>query len=71
MDRRVSRHTLPEHSHGHASAQESNLFREFGKQIRSGRLNNDWPEFALKTQIVMDACLNSAYGNSSPTHLNS
>jgi hypothetical protein len=71
MDRRVRLNTVPEHSHGHASAQESNLFREFGKQVRSGRLNSDWPEFALKTQIVMDACLNSAYGNSSPTPLNS
>jgi predicted dehydrogenase len=61
--------TVDEHSHGHATAQESNLFREFSNQVRSGRLNDEWPEFALKTQFVMDACLDSARRNSCVTSL--
>jgi len=54
------RFTVAEHSHGHASAQECNLFRNFAEQVQSGRLNPLWPEAALKTQIVMSACLDSA-----------
>src|SRR5258708_3434849 len=66
MERHVRRTTTPEHSHGHISAQETNLFREFANQIRSGRLNNDWPELALKTQAVMEACLDSARNDGRP-----
>ncbi len=66
MERRVRRATIPEHSHAHVSAQETNLFREFTSQIRSGRLNNEWPEFALKTQTVMEACLDSARNGGRP-----
>ncbi len=51
---------VPEWSHGHATAQEANCFRNFADQIRSGQLNDAWPDAALKTQIVMGACLNSA-----------
>ena len=52
--------TVAEHSHGHAQAQETHLFRKFAEQIRSGRLNTEWPEMALKTQQVMEASLASA-----------
>ncbi len=51
---------IPEWSHGHATAQEVNCFRNFAEQIRSGHLNDTWPEAALKTQRVMCACLDSA-----------
>ncbi len=51
---------IAEHSHGHASAQEVNLFRNFSIQVLSGQLNPVWPEAALKTQKVMAACLASA-----------
>ena len=60
MDPGIRRMVVEEHSHGHASAQETNLFRNFANQIRSGRLNEAWPEMALKTQQVMEACLASA-----------
>jgi hypothetical protein len=43
-----------------ATAQETNMFRNFASQIFSGKLNNDWPEIALKTQQVQDACLKAA-----------
>jgi hypothetical protein len=32
------------------------MWRNFANQIFSGKLNGDWPMWALKTQIVLDAC---------------
>lgn len=69
MDPRVHRSTTVEHSQAHATSQEANLFREFANQVRSGRLNTAWPEWALKTQTVMEACLDSARQGSRPTRL--
>ncbi|HEY5232834.1 MAG TPA: Gfo/Idh/MocA family oxidoreductase [Verrucomicrobiae bacterium] len=43
-----------------ATAQESNMFRNFANQIFTGKLNDAWPEIALKTQRVQDACLEAA-----------
>ena len=60
MTPHAKRVVVPESSQGHATAQESNLFRDFSARIQSGHLNADWPEHALKTQIVMDACLAAA-----------
>ena len=48
--------TLP----GHPTAQDTLMFRNFANQIFSGQLNNDWPLWALQTQKVLDACLQSA-----------
>lgn len=41
-------------------AQDANLFHNFAAQVFSGKLNEDWPIWALKTQQVMDACHASA-----------
>jgi predicted dehydrogenase len=49
-----------QHSDSRVSSQETHMIRNFADQVRSGKLNSDWPEFALKTQRVMDACLESA-----------
>ena len=54
--------SVAEHSHSHPTAQEANLFRNFAGRVRSGKLSTEWPEWALKTQQVMDACLDSARG---------
>lgn len=43
-----------------ATAQETNMIRNFANQILSGKLNDEWPEIALKTQKVTDDCFNSA-----------
>ena len=40
--------------------QEANMIRNFTNQVRSEKLNEDWPDIALKTQLVMDACLGAA-----------
>jgi predicted dehydrogenase len=52
------------HCHGRHSksiefAQQTNMIRNFANQIRSGKLNADWPMWALKTQQVVDECLNA------------
>jgi predicted dehydrogenase len=60
MDPGARRLVVPEQSHGHATAQETNLFRNFANHVRSGRLNEEWPDIALKTQQVANACFDSA-----------
>lgn len=54
------RWAVSEHSHSHPSAQETSLFQDFAAQVQSGQLNPAWPEMALKTQQVMQACRESA-----------
>jgi predicted dehydrogenase len=51
---------------GHATAQNTIMFRNFARQAFSGKLNNDWPMWALKTQQVQDACLQSAKEGGKP-----
>ena len=48
---------------GHAAAQDTRMFRNFARQVFSGKLNDDWPMWALKTQKVLDACFASAEQN--------
>ena len=66
MEPRPQRYAVAEPSHGHADAQEANLFRHFATQVRSGQLDPDWPEAALKTQLVTCACLDSARAGGRP-----
>ena len=61
-----SRYEVHESSHSHHSAQESQLFRHFSEQIQSGTLNPLWPDIALKTQAVMQACRESSLANGRP-----
>ncbi|HEY6167068.1 MAG TPA: Gfo/Idh/MocA family oxidoreductase [Verrucomicrobiae bacterium] len=69
MESEVRRMAAAEHSNSHATAQETNLFRNFANQVRSGQLNNAWPEIALKTQQVMEACLASAERDGNPVNV--
>jgi len=48
---------------GHANAQNTVMFRNFANQVFSGKLNEAWPMWALQTQLVMDACYESARTN--------
>jgi predicted dehydrogenase len=54
-----------QHSASRVPAQDSQMFRNFANQAMSGKLNDDWPMWALKTQQVMDACYESARRNGS------
>ena len=60
MERHIQHHGIHEYSNNHPSAQETQLFRTFSDCVLSGKPDSHWPEIALKTQIVMDACLESA-----------
>jgi predicted dehydrogenase len=54
---------------GHATAHNTIMFRNFANQVISGKLNDDWPMWALKTQQVMDACFQSAQEAGKPMKL--
>ena len=54
---------------GHATAQDTRMWRNFTNQIFSGKLNEEWPMWALKTQQVLDACLASALAGGSAVAL--
>ena len=47
-------------------AQETNLFRNFGSLVLSGKLDDHWPSIALQTQQLADACVASATQDSRP-----
>jgi len=64
------RWVIEEGSHGEPTAQESQMFRNFANQVRSGNLNPIWPEMALKTQVVMQACWDSAIAQGRPVIVN-
>jgi predicted dehydrogenase len=70
MEARWRHFAVPEHSNSHASAQETNLFRNFSSQIHSRKLNLDWPKIALETQQVMEACFKSAQQGSALVEIN-
>jgi len=60
MRRRARRVAVPEYSNSHPTAQEANLFRTFSTLVTTRRLDPRWGEYALLTQVVMDACAQSA-----------
>jgi predicted dehydrogenase len=60
MRRRTRSVAVPEYSNSHPSAQEANMFRSFSTLVSAGRPDPHWGEVALRTQLVMDACLRSA-----------
>ncbi len=66
MQAHARRIHVQEYSNNHPTAQETQLFRHFADQVLSGCLRPDWPDRALKTQILLDACLASALDGGSP-----
>jgi predicted dehydrogenase len=54
---------------GHPTAQNTIMFRNFARQVFSGKLNGDWPMWVLKTQQVQDACFRSARKGGKPMKL--
>ena len=55
--------------YGHATAQDTRMWRNFANQIFCGKLNEDWPMWARQTQMVLDACL-EAGRRGTPVKLN-
>lgn len=64
MEPHARRIRLQEYSNSHDTSQETNLFRNFSKLVLSGVRDNYWPQIALKTQQVMEACWRSSQNNS-------
>jgi len=60
MERHDQSFGVAEYSNNHANAQETHLFRNFAELVLNGKVDEFWPEAALKTQKVLDACLTSA-----------
>ncbi len=61
--------SIAEHGNSAPDSQESNLYRNFSNQILSGSFNPLWPQTALATQQVSDACIQSASENGKPIKL--
>ena len=60
MEEHAQRFAVREHSHSAEDAQETNMFHRFAELVLSGKPDPCWGEMALKTQQVLDACLESA-----------
>jgi predicted dehydrogenase len=60
MEEHTRRIGVRESSNNAADAQETNLFRNFASLALSGKVDPTWSEIALKTQRVLDACLQSS-----------
>jgi predicted dehydrogenase len=66
MEDHAQRHAVAEYSDGHATAQETSLFRTFANLVLSDRVDPHWGEISLQTQLVLDACLKSARNGGAP-----
>lgn len=60
MESHPARHAAAEASDGREDAQETNMARTFAALALGGKPDPTWPDIALKTQRVMDACVRSA-----------
>ena len=60
---------VPEYGNSFADSQEANLFRAFATLVNSGRTEPFWPEVSIKTQRILNACLESARNDSRPVSL--
>jgi predicted dehydrogenase len=60
MEAHTRRHAVREYSEGAAGAQEVNMIRAFSELVTSKKLDPTWGDIAMKTQLILDACLQSA-----------
>ncbi len=60
MRSRLRRLAAAEYSNSMPGSQETNMARTFAGIVLSGKREPKWGEQALKTQQVLDACLQSA-----------
>jgi predicted dehydrogenase len=69
MEKNLQEISVPEYGNSAEFAQETNMFRRFSEIVCSGQLDPVWSDYALKTQKIMDACLESARNGSTPVKL--
>jgi predicted dehydrogenase len=60
MRRHTTRHAVTEYSNGQPTAQEVNMAARFADIAMTGKIDPFWPDVALKTQQVLDACVRSS-----------
>jgi len=60
MEDHRRRVAVPEYGNSSPNSQEANMFRKFAALALSGRPDESWGTMVLKTQQVLDACLQSA-----------
>jgi predicted dehydrogenase len=60
MEEHTRRVAVREYSEGAAGAQEASMIHAFSDLVNTKRLDPTWGDIALKTQLVLDACLQSA-----------
>ncbi len=60
MEPHLTRFAVREYDANQGSAQEVKLFRAFSDIVLSGARVESWPTWTLNTQIVLDACFESA-----------
>ena len=60
MESHPRRYAVNEYSEGVPGVQEVNMIRNFSEIVTSRQLDPNWGDIALKTQIALDACLQSA-----------
>jgi predicted dehydrogenase len=63
MRQHATRKAVAEYASGEANSQEVNMIREMNHLALTRSLNDHWPDIALKTQRLLDACRESADGN--------
>ncbi len=64
MEKHLRREFVNESGGNDVDAQETKLFRNFADLALGGKPDSFWPEAALKTQAILDACLESAQNGS-------
>jgi predicted dehydrogenase len=69
MESHPRRFAVAEHSNGEPDSQEANMVRHFARIVTSGQLEPQWGEIALKTQLVVDVCLQSAREDGRPVRV--
>ena len=69
MEQHSRRETIAEYSNNAADAQETNLFRNFSALVLAGKPDPFWPEVSMKTQLILDGCLESARNGSQPIQI--
>ena len=69
MEDHRRRVAVREYSNSAPDSQETNMFRRFAALALSGKPDESWGAMALKTQQVLDACLQSALAGGQPLDL--
>lgn len=63
MENHERYHAVDEIATAGKTSQETNMFRTFSNNVLTNQPDDYWPEIALKTQLVLEACLLSARTN--------